>query len=79
MSTVKKNGYFEKKRLEQSKYWMHQTIEESLKANFYNNPQIKNRIPEMEKGVFLGKYTSFQAAFELLALYNNTSINNLGS
>lgn len=67
---VKTKGYFEKKRLEQSKYWMHQTIEESLKSNFYNHPEIKNKIPEMEKDVYSGKYTSFQAAFELLKLYN---------
>ncbi|MCB1191246.1 MAG: methylmalonyl Co-A mutase-associated GTPase MeaB [Leptospiraceae bacterium] len=76
---VKNNRYFEKKRLEQSKYWMHQTIEESLKSNFYNNPQIKSKIPEMEKSVFLGKHTSFQAAYELLALYNYQSTNKLGS
>ena len=40
---VKKNGYFDYRRNEQSKYWMYETINEQLRDSFYHNPQIEDR------------------------------------
>lgn len=64
------NGYFSGKRNQQATYWMHETIQEQLKRNFYNNPEIKLRIAELEKQVLEDKLSSFMAAGQLLELYS---------
>ena len=37
---VKGNGFFEQRRMAQEKYWMYETIDEQLKANFYRDEEI---------------------------------------
>uniref|UniRef100_UPI003216E57F methylmalonyl Co-A mutase-associated GTPase MeaB n=1 Tax=uncultured Draconibacterium sp. TaxID=1573823 RepID=UPI003216E57F len=64
------NGYFYKKRNEQSTYWMHETIEENLKRNFYDHPEIKEKLKVLESYVLTDKMSSFIAAGELLSLYS---------
>ena len=66
---VKKNGYFQYRRNEQAKYWMYETINESLKNGFYNDPEISARLAEFEAQVLGGQQTSFAAAHRLLELY----------
>jgi LAO/AO transport system kinase len=68
--TTKKNGYFFKKRNEQSTYWMHETIEEQLKRNFYNHPEIKAKLDVLENDVLTNKISSFAVAGELLDLFS---------
>ena len=68
---TKKNGYFEKNRHEQSKFWMLQTINESLKNNFYQNPKIQTALPEQLKAIENNETTAFAAAKKLLKLYSN--------
>ena len=67
---VKANGYFDYRRNEQSKYWMYETINESLRNNFYNNPAIKAALKDEEQEVLAGKVTSFTAAAKLLKMAN---------
>lgn len=38
---VRKNGYFETRRRQQSRYWMFETIDEQLRRHFYDNPDIE--------------------------------------
>ncbi|MCY1719616.1 methylmalonyl Co-A mutase-associated GTPase MeaB [Prolixibacteraceae bacterium Z1-6] len=64
------NDYFYKKRNEQSTYWMHETIEEHLKRNFYDNPEIKEKLKILENYVLTDRMSSFIAAGELLDLYS---------
>ncbi|MCF8223433.1 MAG: methylmalonyl Co-A mutase-associated GTPase MeaB [Bacteroidales bacterium] len=64
-----KNGYFEEKRKKQSVYRMHDTIMQSLKASFYNNPEISKQMKLEEKQVLEGKITSYSAAAEMLNKY----------
>lgn len=64
-----KNGYFFRKRNEQSTYWMHETIAEQLKQNFYGNPIIKEKLKVLENYVLNDKMSSFIAAGELLDLH----------
>lgn len=64
------NGYFYKKRNEQSTYWMHETIEGQLRQNFYENPEIKEKLRVLENYVLNDKMSSFIAAGELLDLYS---------
>lgn len=71
MDFVKANGYFQHRRNEQAKYWMYETINESLKGSFYNNPVIAERIEKAEQEVLGGQQTSFAAARRLLDLYKS--------
>lgn len=66
---VKDNGYFEYRRNEQNKYWMYETINESLRNNFYNNELIQKSLQEYEQRVLRGEKTSFAAAHDLLDIY----------
>ena len=66
---VKKNGYFQYRRNEQAKYWMYESINETLKNGFYNNPEIASRLAEAERQVLGGEQTSFRAAQKLIDFY----------
>ncbi len=66
---VKDNGYFEYRRNEQNKYWMYETINESLRNNFYNNEMIQKSMQEFEQRVLNKEKTSFAAASDLLNIY----------
>jgi LAO/AO transport system kinase len=66
---VKKNGYFQYRRNEQAKYWMYETINESLKNGFYNDPEISALLGQCEQQILGGEQTSFAAAQKLLDLY----------
>ena len=68
---VKQNGYFQYRRNEQAKYWMYETINESLKNGFYNDPEISALLPQFETQVLGGQQTSFAAARRLLNLYRS--------
>ena len=68
---VKKNGFFEKKRTYQSKYWMYESINEKLKSNFYNNRIIQQLLQEAEQRVLKNEQSSFIAANQLLDTYKN--------
>lgn len=63
------NGYFDDNRNRQNKYWMYETINETLKSSFYHNPLIESRIADVEQRVLEAKQSSFIAAKELLDLY----------
>jgi LAO/AO transport system kinase len=66
---TKANGYFERRRCEQARYWMTETIEEALKDGFYQNADIAAKLPDYEQQVLNGEKSSFTAAKELLELY----------
>lgn len=66
---VKENDYFDTKRTEQSKYWMYESINEQLKANFYQNDDIRKLLLENEKKVLSNELSSFVAAKNLLDKY----------
>jgi len=66
---VKKNGYFDHRRNEQSRYWMYETINERLKNNFYNNPKIQEELKVYEQQVLNSQISSFAAANKILGSY----------
>jgi LAO/AO transport system ATPase len=68
---VQKNGFYEHKRREQAKYWMYETINETLKNRFYEDNIIEKILPEYENNVLEGKTESFLAAEKLLNTYYN--------
>ncbi|WP_347840066.1 methylmalonyl Co-A mutase-associated GTPase MeaB [uncultured Draconibacterium sp.] len=67
---TKGNDYFVRKRNEQATYWMHETIQEQLKRNFYDHPEIKAQLQVLENYVLADKMSSFVAAGELLDRYS---------
>ncbi len=48
---TQENHYFEQKRKEQNQYWLIETINEQLKQNFYNHPEIQKLLEEHKKAV----------------------------
>jgi LAO/AO transport system kinase len=68
LTLTKANDYFERRRREQSRYWMYEAIDEALKDGFYRNPTIAEQLPVYEQQVLDGKISSFAAARELLKI-----------
>ncbi len=68
---VTENGYFERKRQEQARYWMYETIDEQLRNNFYHNPEVKALLDLKEKRVLDNQQSSFTAARDVLDFYFN--------
>ncbi len=66
---TKRNGYFIGNRHRQLKYWMYETINDTLKSSFYLNPNIQAAISDYEQRVLETKISSFIAAKELLDKY----------
>ncbi|NRT11320.1 LAO/AO transport system kinase [Flavobacterium sp. 14A] len=63
------NDYFNTKRAEQNEYWLLETINERLKLNFYNNPEIEALLASTKKAVQKDKISPFAAAQILLEKY----------
>lgn len=66
---VKSNGYFERKRHEQARYWMYETINERLRSAFYDNPEVASMLADRERLVLDNRLSSFIAAREVLNFY----------
>jgi LAO/AO transport system kinase len=69
ISMTSESHYFEQRRHDQAKYWMYETVNESLKNNFYHNSLVKNKISEYEHLVLSDQLSSFAAAGKLLQAY----------
>lgn len=69
ITLTKYNNFFFKNRIEQSKFWMYQTINDNLRTHFYKNTTIKHKIEIIEKEVLQGKISSFEAARKLMSEY----------
>jgi LAO/AO transport system kinase len=66
--SVQVSGSFMAKRNRQELYWLHQTIEDHLKINFYSNPAVISQLKEIEKQVLEKQLSPFQAAQILMEL-----------
>ncbi len=68
LEATKKNDYFQHKRTEQNKFWLLQTIENTLKRDFYNNPKVKGELEKQLALIEANKTSPFEAAANLLSL-----------
>ena len=66
---TRKNGYFERQRNEQAKYWMLETINERLRHDFYSRPEIRALLEQKEMRVLNNEQSSFTAAQDVLDRY----------
>ena len=63
------NGTFESDRKKQAQYWLHESIQEQLGTYFYENPEVKVLLPELEKRVLEGNLSPFIGANQLIDLF----------
>ena len=63
------NNYFYNKRKDQNQYWMLETINEQLKTNFFNHPEIEKLLEVNKKAVQNDEISPFAAAQLLLKKY----------
>ena len=63
---MKDRNLFLSKRQEQQKQWIHESIEDALKKQFYKRKGISEKLIQLEKKVIEGKITAYQASQELL-------------
>ncbi len=66
---TKGNGFFDEKRHHQSKYWMYETINQTLQNSFFHNPTIEKMLEDYEKQLANNQISSFVAAKNLLDIY----------
>ena len=66
---VKANGYFDRRRREQARYWMIETIDTSLRRHFFDNQEIAAMLAERETLVLDNRLSSFTAAHDILDYY----------
>lgn len=69
MEFTKKNGYFNYKRNEQAKYWMYESINDTLRETFYHNPAVENMLAYTEQQVLNNEISSFVAAKRMMDLF----------
>ena len=62
------NKFFNKKRNDQNKFWLIQTIESRLKTDFFNRTKIKEELENQLSLIEKNKTTPFAAAELLLSL-----------
>ena len=68
---VKESGHLKEKRLEQSRYWMYETLRDGIYAQVFNDPAMKKELEIHEKAISEGRITSFMAASSILNKYKS--------
>ena len=70
---ISENGILEKKRREQAKKWMHESILYGLEKSFYSKEDIHKIVSKLEMEVVKGEKSPFTAAQQLLDAYFKNS------
>jgi LAO/AO transport system kinase len=68
---VSENGFLKERRLEQSRYWMHETLRNGIYDLVFNDPAMKKELEIHEKDIGEGRMTSFMAAQSILDKYKS--------
>lgn len=63
------NDYFQKKRSEQYRFRMYETIQEQLQKHFFEDKEIRSNIEKLEKAMLDKHITAYAAAGKLLRKY----------
>lgn len=62
-------GFFKANRQEQDIWWLRETLTQNLLQNFYAQPQVKQKLQEIETKVRQQKISPFAAARDLLDIF----------
>jgi LAO/AO transport system kinase len=64
---TKESGVFEERRKKQAKQWLYSMISDQLHFRFFQQPQVKSELPNLEKAVMEGELTVTAAIEELFS------------
>jgi LAO/AO transport system kinase len=67
--TLTKTGYFQKRRMEQNRQVLLDTIEEGLRNHFFSRKEIALAIAKSEREIMTGQVNPYKAAQEMLDRY----------
>lgn len=65
------SGFLNQQRVQQNKYWLLQTIEERLKADFYQHTSVDITLKKLLTAVENNEISPFAAAQKLFSVYTN--------
>lgn len=63
---VRANGFFLENRRRQAQYWFEESLDAGIKSLFYQDPQVRARLAELEPEVLAGRISPTDAALEVL-------------
>jgi len=66
ITLTKENGFFIRKRTEQAKYWMYESIQNKLHDIFFRHPEVTALLPVLEQKVLSNQLSPFVAATQAL-------------
>ena len=66
---TRENHFFEKKRNDQAKFWLIETIKTGLEEAFFKNEKILKELKKVETEVLTGKRSPFEAGEYLLKIF----------
>jgi len=70
-ATIKKSGFFDQRRKDQSIEWVFRMVEDSLRDEFYNNEKIQKAIKSIKDEINKDKITPTLAAEKLLMIFKS--------
>jgi len=68
-SSTKQSGMFDNQRNKQALKWFYSLIEDQLKHMFYQNPEIKRKLPEIESEISEKKLSPTSAANRMMSVF----------
>lgn len=71
---TQQNFFFDHNRQSQARFWLNETIEQSLRQYFYQHPNVKSQMKQIEQAVLAGKISSFVGAEMLLKAFQQNQI-----
>lgn len=75
VNKTKLNGWFEKHRKIQDKFWLTETLKEMILSDFFENENLNDQLHQTEQKVISGEISSFHAAEKLYALFKQQQQN----
>ena len=70
---MEQSGYFRKRRSEQARRAMHESIQHELLEHFLHDPEVQTHIHSVEADVAAGRLSAYRAAQQLLKVHNGNS------
>lgn len=63
------NGFIEENRIDQNKHWLHQLLDEKLKADFFSNENVNLKLKDIESKLTSGAVSLNKEVEELFRVY----------
>ena len=70
------SGFLDARRLEQSRFWMYETIREGIYSHVFGNSSIQAELKDLEEAISKGRITSHMAAMSILEKYTSENKNH---